>query len=413
MRLANRLFIVSTLSIAVSSACAPLSLTDTDTGSLAIHDRLLTLDTHVDIGARYGTAALDPGVLNHAQVNLPSMRIGGLDAAFFIVYTPQGELTEAGYAKAVEDAEEKYRGIRRMLRANSDTVGLATTADEVEALNAEGKLVALIGIENSYPLGTTVAEVTDAVAMWAARGARYASITHFGHNQFGGSSNPSESRGDGEDPGLNELGRALVTALNDHGIMVDISHVGPKTAADAMAVSRAPIIASHSTVKAVHDNLRGLTDEQLMAIRDDGGVAQITAFRSYIADIDSQITSAMGILRDRLGLNSRADFAAASPATLAEFRRERARIREEFEDVTLAQFLDHVDHAVQVAGVDHVGLSGDFDGGGGVDGWDSAADSPNVTAAMLQRGYSEADLAKIWGGNLLRVMRDVQALATR
>ena len=411
MRLATRLFIVSILSIAAGPSCTPVSLTDTE--GLAIHDRLLTLDTHVDIGAGYGTAALDPGVLNRAQVNLPSMRIGGLDAGFFIVYTPQRELTEAGYAEAVQAAEEKYRGILRMLRANADTIGLATTADEVEALNAEGKLIALIGIENSYPLGTTLEGVADAVAMWAKRGARYASITHFGHNQFGGSSNPSKERGDGDDPGLNDLGRALVSALNDHGIMVDVSHVGPKTTADAIAASRAPVIASHSTAQAVYNNLRGLADEQLIAIRDDGGVAQMTAFRSYIAEIDPQITSAMSILRDRLGLNSRADFDAASPETMAEYGRERARIREEFEDVTLAQFLDHVDHAVQVAGVDHVGLSGDFDGGGGVEGWDSAADSPNVTAAMLQRGYSEEDLAKIWGGNLLRVMRDVQAVATR
>lgn len=406
-----RLFVASILSIVAGPTFAQVNLTDTE--ALAIHDRILTLDTHVDIGAGYGTPALDPGVFNRAQVNLPSMRVGGLDAAFFIVYTPQEDLSEAGYARAAQAAEEKYRGILRMLRANSDTIGLATNADEVEALNAEGKLVALIGIENSYPLGATPERVAQAVAMWARRGARYASITHFGHNQFGGSSNPSTARGDGDDPGLSELGRALVSALNDHGIMVDVSHVGAKTAADAMAASRAPVIASHSTAKAVYDNPRGLTDEQLVAIRDDGGVAQITAFRSYIADTDHQITSAMDVLHERLGLNSSADFRAAAPETLAQYDRERARIREKFEDVTLAQFLDHVDHAVQVAGVDHVGLSGDFDGGGGVQGWDNAADSPNVTAALLKRGYSEVDLAKIWGGNLLRVMRDVQTIATQ
>ena len=379
---------------------------------MAIHDRLLTIDSHVDIGTGYGTALLDPGVISRAQVDLPSMRIGGLDAGFFIVYTPQGELTEEGYAKAVEAAEEKYRGILRMLRANPDTIALATTADEVEALNAEGKLVALIGIENSYPLGATPEEVAGSVAMWAERGARYVSITHFGHNQFGGSSNPSSARGDGDDPGLSDLGRALVAALNDQGIMVDVSHVGPRTTAGVMEASRAPVIASHSTAHAVYDNPRGLTDEQLQAIRDDGGVAQITAYRSYLAKIDPQITAAMSILRERLGLNSEAAFGTASPGTLAEYGREAALIRESFEDVTLAQFLDHVDHAVQVAGVDHVGLSGDFDGGGGVEGWDNAAASPNVTLAMLERGYSEEDLAKIWGGNLLRVMREVQAAAT-
>jgi membrane dipeptidase len=404
-----RLLLGSVLSLAASPALPQAALTEADT--MAIHDRLLTIDTHVDIGTGYGTAVLDPGVITAAQVDLPSMRIGGLDAGFFIVYTPQGELTDNGFAAAREAAEEKYRGILRMLRANPETIALATTADEVEAHAGAGKLVALIGIENSYPLGTTPEEVTEAVAMWADRGARYASITHFGHNQFGGSSNPSDDRGDGEDPGLNDLGRALVATLNDHGIMVDVSHVGARTAADAMAASRAPIIASHSTVQAVHDNPRGLTDEQLEAIRDDGGVAQITAYRSYLAEVDPQITAAMDELGARLGLESGADFAAASPETLAEYARERDQIRDTFEDVTLAQFLDHVDHAVEVAGVDHVGLSGDFDGGGGVEGWDSAAETPNVTAAMLARGYSEEDLAKIWGGNVLRVMREVQAAA--
>ena len=410
MRHPARLLTASIFSFAAGPALTQAALTNADV--MAIHDRLLTIDTHVDIGTGYGTALLDPGVINGAQVDLPSMRIGGLDAGFFIVYTPQGELTEEGYAEAVEAAEEKYRGILRMLRANPDTIALATTADEVEALNAEGKLIALIGIENSYPLGTTPEEVAKSIAMWAERGARYVSITHFGHNQFGGSSNPSSARGDGDDPGLSDLGRALVAALNDQGIMVDVSHVGPRTTADVMEASRTPIIASHSTAQAVYDNPRGLTDEQLQAIRDDGGVAQITAYRSYLAEVDPQITAAMSILRERLGLNSEADFGTASPGTLAEYRRESARIREKFEDVTLAQFLDHVDHAVQVAGIDHVGLSGDFDGGGGVEGWDNAADSPNVTLAMLERGYSEEDLAKIWGGNLLRVMREVQAAAT-
>lgn len=392
-------------------AAAQAALSEADV--LALHDRLLTLDSHVDIGTGYGTARLDPGVINRAQVDLPSMRVGGLDAAFFIVFTPQGALNEDGYAKAVQFAEEKYRGILRMLRANSDRIGLATTADEVVALNAEGKLVALIGIENAYPLGGSPDSMAEAAALWADRGARYASITHFGHNQFGGSSNPSKALGDGDDPGLSDLGRALVMALNDHGIMVDVSHVGPRTTAEIIAASRAPVIASHSTARAVHDNLRGLTDEQLIAIRDKGGVVQVTAYRAYLADIDPRVQAAMTALRDRLGLNSGADFHAASPEVLEEYGRESRRIRQEFDDVTLAQFLDHVDHAVRVAGIDHVGLSGDFDGGGGVEGWDNAADSPNVTAALLQRGYSEPDLAKIWGGNLLRVMREVEAMATR
>lgn len=411
MRRNASLFTASVLALTAGPALSQAVLGDAEV--MAIHDGFLTMDTHVDIGANYGTAALDPGVINTAQVDLPSMRIGGLDAGFFIVYIPQGDLTEEGYATAIDAAEEKYLGIQRMLRANPEKIGLATTADEVEALNAEGKLIALIGMENSYPLGTTPEEVTERVAMWADRGVRYASITHFGHNQFGGSSNPSSARGDGEDPGLNDLGRALVAALNDNGIMVDISHVGPKTAADAMEVSRTPILASHSTAQGVYDNPRGLTDEQLMAIRDDNGVAQITAYRSYLAEVDPQITEAVALLQERMGLASSADRRAASAEKMEEYGRERARIYERYQDVTLAQFLDHIDHAVEVAGIDHVGISSDFDGGGGVEGWDNVAETPNITAGLLERGYSEEDLAKLWGGNLLRVMREAEAAATQ
>lgn len=380
---------------------------------LAIHDQLVTLDSHIDIRRGYATQLIDPGALNMEQVNLPAMRIGGLDAGFFIVYTRQGELSEEGYAQGVAMAEERYHGIVRMLRAYPDQIALATTADQVEAIHAEGKLVALIGIENSFPLGTNAQQVQDKVALWAARGARYASITHFGHNQFGGSSNPIEQLGDGDDPGLSELGKVLIEALNNHGVMVDISHVGEATAQDAIALSRAPVIASHSTVKAVHDNPRGLTDAQLRAIRDTGGVAQITAFRAYLAEVNPDVLSEVEQLRNRLGLVSSAAWASVSEATMAEYRAELARIRSTYGDVTLDQYLDHVDHAVQVAGIDHVGLSGDFDGGGGVAGWDSAADSPNVTAGLLQRGYSKEDIAKLWGQNLLRVMRAVQAAGTQ
>lgn len=392
-----------------TSATAQEALGDPEV--MALHDRLLTIDTHIDTGFGHGTLRLDPGVLNVAQVDLPSMRIGGLDAGFFVVFTPQGALDDAGYARARADAEGKYIGILRMLRANADQIGLATTADEIEALHDAGRLVALIGLENAYPLGATEAELRREIARWMARGARYASLTHFGHNQFGGSSNPSTRLGDGEDPGLTDLGRTLIGLMNDAGMMVDVSHVGERTVADILQVSRAPVIASHSTVKAVHDNARGLTDDQLRAIADNGGVAQITAFRSYIAPIDPRISEATGALRERLSLNSFADFRAASPELLSEYIAERRRIRAEFDDVTLEQFLDHVDHAVRVAGIDHVGLSGDFDGGGGVEGWDDASDSPNVTAALMARGYSEGDIAKIWGGNILRVMRAVEAAA--
>lgn len=399
------LFAAATFNFAFAQdGTGPVPLAD----AREIHDALLTIDTHVDIGPGYATAALDPGGFTPAQVDLPKMRAGGLDAGFFIVYTPQGPRDAAGYQAARAAAEEKYAAIDRMVRAYPDQIALATTADEVEAIDAAGKLVALIGIENAYPFGPSI----DDVPMWAERGARYASITHFGDNQFGGSSNPRPDLGDpGEDGGLTDLGRALVAALNDHGIMVDISHVGKRTGLEALAASRAPVIATHSGARAVFDNPRNLDDEQLEAIRDNGGVAQMVAYRSYVAAVDPEMEAAAGALRERLGLTDGAAFAAATPALLSEYGTELRALRATLPDVTLAQFADHIDYAVAVAGIDHVGLSGDFDGGGGVQGWDDASETANVTRELLARGYSQEDLEKLWGGNVLRVMRANEAAA--
>lgn len=374
----------------------------------AVHERVLTIDSHIDIGPNYATALLDPGRFTLAQVDLPSMRAGGLDAGFFIVFTPQGPQTPEGYDKVREDANDKFRAIERMLQAYPDQATLATRADDVEAIAATGRRAVLIGMENAYPLGDSV----DDVALWASRGIRYVGITHFGNNQFGSSSNPSVSRGDSDtDEGLTELGRELVAALNDHGIMVDISHVGKKTSLDAIEISRVPVIASHSGARAVYENARNLDDEQLLAIRDNGGVAQMVAYRSYVAALDPALVQAQNALRKEMGLTSYAAYMSADRAAIDKFVLTLRQLRNEHNDVSLQQFIDHVDYAVKLIGIDHVGLSGDFDGGGGVWGWDGAAESFNVTRELMQRGYSADDVAKLWGGNLLRVMRQVEEAA--
>lgn len=374
----------------------------------ALHDRVLTLDTHIDIDAGYATHLLDPGGFTRAQADLPKMRAGGLDAAFFIVYVGQGLISPIGYEEAAAIADDKYDAILRMIRAYPDQIALATTADEVEAIHDSGRLVALIGMENSWPLG----EDLDNVRLWAERGVRYVSITHFGNNQFGGSSNPNLAQGDpSEDPGLTALGRGLVRELNDHGVMVDVSHVGKRTMLEAIALSRAPVIASHSGARTVYDHPRNLDDEQLRAIAENGGVAQMVAFRRYLADIDPDLAAAEQALAREMGFTSRADFANADIRRIDEFRARIRTLRGEMTDVTIATMIDHLDHAVAVAGIDHVGIASDFDGGGGVGGWDDAAETPAVTAELIARGYSETDIEKIWGGNVLRVMRAVEAAA--
>jgi membrane dipeptidase len=394
--------------VLASLAAAPMS--GADQAARDLHDRILTIDTHIDIGPQYATDAFDPATWTQAQADLPKMRAGGLDAAFFIVYTPQARLDDAGFAAARQTAEDKYAAIRRMIDANPDVIALATTADQVEAIAASGRLVALIGLENAFPLGPRV----DDVPMWADRGVRYVGLTHFGNNQFGGSSNPVPPLGDpADDPGLSELGHDLVTALNDHGIMVDISHVGRTTGLDAIAASRAPVIASHSGARAVFDHSRNLDDEQLRAIAAKGGVAQMVAYRSYIARVDPQTRAAQRALAERMNLHTAAGRRAATAEIYGSYITQLAEIYATNPDVTLKVLIDHVDHAVSVAGIDHVGLVSDFDGGGGVGGWNDASQSANVTHALLARGYTEDEIAKLWGGNVLRVMRAVEAAATR
>ncbi len=387
------------------AAQCPLT-TPSDDDVWALHSRVISVDTHVDIDMAYATAKLDPGGFTSSQNDLPKMRAGGLDAAFLILYTGQGALDEAGFRAAREIVETKYQAIIRLTRAYPNQVGLATTPEEVRRLHAQGKRVVLIGMENAYPLGTNL----DEVALWAKRGVRYVGITHMGNNQFGGSSNPDSELGDAnEDPGLTEAGKALVKALNDNGIMVDISHVGKRTMLEATALSRAPVIASHSGVKGVYDNARNLDDSQLDAIRDSGGVAQMVAFRGYVADIDPAIVSGIAELRKQYLPEG---WDKASPEQIAAMQAGVQTLRNTHPDVTVATFADHIDYAVKRIGVEHVGIASDFDGGGGVQGWDDASETASVTAELMRRCYTEDQIAALWGGNLLRVLGEVQAKAS-
>lgn len=373
----------------------------------AVHSRVLTIDTHVDIGRDYATHRLDPGGFTRAQVDLPKLRAGGLDAVFLIVYSGQGALSADGYAAARASAEQAYQSIDRLLRAYPEQVALARTADEIERIHGEGKRVALLGIENAYPLGDSV----DEVALWAARGVRYVGITHIGHNQFAGSSNPNPRLNDpDQDAGLSKLGRELVAALNDHGVLVDVSHVGKRSMLEATRLSRAPVIASHSSAHGLYANARNLDDEQLDAIRDSGGVAQMVAFRAYVAEVDPAIVAGHAELRQRY-LSQGWD--AASDEDVLAYERELAALRERHPDVSLAKFVDHIDYAVKRIGVEHVGIASDFDGGGGVQGWDDASETMNVTRELLRRGYDEVQIRALWGGNILRVLRAAEAQAKR
>lgn len=415
-------FLLTTAFAAASGLCqdatpTPERITQAD----AIHARVLTLDTHKDIDPKLAPDSLpedpqtreefrarfDPTVRGRQQVDFPKMREGGYDCAFFIVYVAQRQLNEGGYQRALAEANAKFDAIWRMVRKHGDVIGLATTPDDVERLHRDGKLIACIGIENGYPMGTDLANI----AAFHARGARYMSLTHNGHTQLGDSHTPEV----GLHGGLSELGRQAIAEMNRVGIMVDVSHAAKTTMLQAVAASRAPVIASHSGARAVNDHTRNLDDEQLRALAAKGGVVQCVALAEFVKS-DKARSAAIAAWRRECGLG--ADRAEASALSDAEVERRMQKYREgmpaidaKFPKANVQDFVDHIDHVVKTVGIDHVGIGSDFDGGGGIVGWQDASESRNVTRELVRRGYTEDQIGRIWSGNLLRVWREVEKVA--
>ena len=376
-----------------------------------IHAAALTLDTHVDIPFDYATDAVDP-LDGDMQVNLLKMREGGLDAAFFIVYVGQTPRTAENYAQAQADAMTKFDAIHRMTDdLYPDRIGLAYTAGDVERLIGEGKLAAAIGIENGYVIGTDLSLLD----RYHELGARYVTLVHNGHNDIADSAAPRPQFGDSpsEHGGISDFGALAIERMNDLGIMVDVSHASKQSALEAIRLSRAPVIASHSSVRALGDHPRNMDDETLLALKENGGVIQIVAFDTYVKVRPPEQQAAMRALEERLGFDG-----PQNPATLPEEQRfEYLRgvrdINIQWPPANVQNFVDHIDHAVNLIGIDHVGISSDFGGGGGVIGWSDALETPNVTYELLARDYSEEDLGKLWSGNLLRVWREVERVAAQ
>ena len=378
----------------------------------AIHERVITIDTHVDIPPDFGTEAYDPANAKPPgqQVDLPGMESGGLDAAFFVVFVTQRERNPAGYARAMADAFVKYSAIRKMTDVDyPDRIGLALTAGDVRRIHAEGRRVALIGIENGFSIGRNL----DLLDVQYGFGARYLGLVHNGHNDVGDSAVPNLARGEprSEHGGLSEFGRAVIRRANELGIMVDISHSSEATAMDAIEASEAPVIASHSAARGAYAHARNLSDEALLAMRDNGGVVQIVAFDSYLRETPPEKVAAMGALYRDMSLRNAGDFARMSTEQRENYYSRLSEITRMPPRASVRHLADHIDYAVGLIGIEHVGISSDFNGGGGIEGWDNAGETLNVTVELVRRGYSEEQIAKLWGGNLLRVMEAVEAVA--
>jgi membrane dipeptidase len=370
---------------------------------------VLTLDTHVDIPLDFATPAVDPKS-GDLQVNIEKMRRGGLDAAFFVVYVGQTARTPENYVQAQKDAMRKFDAIHRMAEVlYPDDIGIAYTPADVERLVASGKLAAAIGIENGYVIGKDLGLLDKYYAL----GARYMTLVHNGHNDLGDSAQPQADLGDEaeEHGGLSDFGRQVVARMNDLGIMVDISHASKKTALDAIRASRAPVIASHSGAAAVAEHVRNLDDEALLALKDNGGVVQVVAFDAYDKYQPPEQIAAMQELRKRLGIERGVEIAKLPEEQRITYLMGVKRIQNRWPPATVDDLVDHVDYVVNLIGIDHVGISSDFGGGGGVIGWTDASETGNVTRELLSRGYSKEQMAKLWGGNLLRVWGEVEQAA--
>ena len=389
-----------------------------------IHDRVVTLDTHIDISTSNFTAEQNYTTDLPTQVTLPKMEAGGLDVGWFVVYTSQGLLNDEGYATAYENAVDKFDAIHRMVNEYApDRIELALTSDDVRRIATSGKLVAMIGVENAYPLGTDISRVEE----FHERGARYMSLAHTGPNQLS-DAHSGENDGDFLHGGLSEMGREAVAEMNRLGIMIDISHPSKPSIMQTLEMTRAPVMASHSSARGLSDVSRNLDDEQLHAVAANGGVVQTVALRSFVNTtrnaahreamdaIEAEVAAEMGVeILGRGGM-----FALPPDERDAYFQQmsqvrttaaERAADMDIPPDVSVADFVDQIDYMVNLIGLEHVGISSDFDGGGGVAGWDDASETFNVTLELVRRGYTEEEIGMLWSGNLLRVLDEVQAVA--
>jgi membrane dipeptidase len=376
----------------------------------AIHERVVTLDTHVDIHEDMTFDPIyDPGTDTRQQVDLGKMETGGLDSAFFIVYVGQTARTPEGYAEAEEKARRKFSAIHRMIEHYPERIGFANTPDEFDAIAASGRKVATIGIENGYVIGKDLARIEEFYNM----GARYMTLAHNGHNDICDSSGPMASLGDAEEEhgGVSEFGYKVIDEMNRLGMMVDISHTSIKCMMQATEYSKAPVIASHSGVWELAKHSRNLNDDQLQAIAAANGVVQLVGLDSFVKYYPEKGPE-VAALRQAVALAAGdAEWDSDKHANTDQYKMGMEAVDNKYPAATVKDFVDHVDHAVNLIGVDHVGLVSDFDGGGGVIGWNDASETMNVTAEMISRGYSEEDIAKIWSENTLRLWRRVDAAA--
>ena len=376
--------------------------------ALEIHDRVLTVDTHADTPLRmiepgFDLAERHDPLETGSKVDYPRMKEGGLDAIFFAAFVSQDIRDDDGNERAKKLVIQMIDSVVSSTEQNASLVGLALTPQDAYALEKDGKRAIYLAIENGYPIGSDLKNIE----LFYDKGVRYITLVHSSNNDIADSATDSSGA---EHEGLSAFGEEVVKEMNRLGIMVDVSHASDDVFFDTIAVSEAPIIATHSNARSVTEHQRNMSDEMLRLMAENGGVVQLTLLSSYLRDEPQNPERSAALQELRSSMKSLNEM---TPEERAERRLAFNEINEKFPTplATVEHVVDHIDHMVSIAGIDHVGIGCDFDGGGGIDGVFDASEVMNITIELVRRGYSEEDIEKIWGKNVMRVFEDVQKIA--
>lgn len=389
--------------LSFSSATAQKN-TSVEARAARIHQSAFTVDSHTDTPLNFSNKKFDIAKDNshlRSCVDFPRMQKGGLDAAFFAVFISQGPRTSEGNANARARAETIFDSIYAAVNRNNTISGIATNPTEARELLKQHKSIVFIGVENGYPVGNDLSNVKH----FYDRGARYITLCHTKNNDICTSSTDTANT-----KGLSDFGVQVVQEMNRIGMMIDVSHVSDQSFYDIMRLSKAPVIASHSCSRALCDNPRNLTDEMLRALAANNGVVQMCILSDYVKKPlpNPERDSARQAVRKKY--NNFQDLKDEQwDAASADWHAIDDKFPQQL--ATVSEVVDHIDHMIKIAGIDHVGIGTDFDGGGGVEGCKDVSQMGNITLELVKRGYSEKDIKKIWGGNLMRVMKEVGEFA--
>jgi membrane dipeptidase len=371
-----------------------------------IHHKAFVIDTHTDTPMDLLNPEFNPAERHQApksRVDFPRLREGDVDAIFFGLYTGQRDRIPENYDQAYQMANRMLDSTLAVVHRNPEMVKMATSSHEIRQVSRQGKTAICLGMENGFPLATDLTRVEE----FYHKGVRYITLCHSSNNDICDSSTDPDSA---EHSGLSSFGREVVAEMNRLGMIVDVSHISDKSFFDVLEVSKAPVIASHSSVRALCNHPRNMSDDMIRALAAKGGVIQICILDNYIVPEDTTTENF------RLHQELRRKYNGFTFKNDAE--RKAARITYDSIDVnlptvlpTIAEAVDHIDYVVKLAGVDYVGIGSDFDGGGGLADCPDVAAFPGITVELLKRGYSEEEIDKIWGGNFLRVFKAVEKAA--